>query len=139
MDKEETNDPQYRSCVWCGNWISKDTYLKRVERKRDYLDVCKDCLDVRKGQSVQRRNEKNWVHPELGRIYCAIWMKELNDDWLPIDDKGNVVMPGVRICGLKDCVNSNHVIPPKTMQVTDLELLLGMHELQQHNRKSKTR
>jgi len=139
MDKEEINDPQYRSCVWCGNWISKDTYLKRAERKRDYLDVCKDCLDVRKGQSVQRKNEKNWVHPELGRIYCAIWMKELNDDWLPIDDKGNLVMPGVRICGLKDCVNSNHVIPPKKPSVSDMDLILMSMEVRSKHKTTRTK
>ncbi len=33
MDNEEKDDSRYCACVWCGNWISKDAYFKRVERK----------------------------------------------------------------------------------------------------------
>jgi hypothetical protein len=139
MDNEEIKIEEYFACVWCGNCISKDAYYKRKERKLPDLDVCKDCRDVRKAAVMNSRKKKRIDHPELGIIFCAIWDGELNDDWLPIDDEGKLFLPGQRICGLKDCVNTAHVISPKVMQVSDLELILGMHEMQQHNRKNKTR
>lgn len=139
MDKQNTNDAQYCSCVWCGNWISKDTYAKRKERKLGDADVCKDCRDIRKAEAPRKDKTRRTEHPELGVIWCYLWSGELNDDWMPIDDKGKLYMPGIRICGFKDCVASQHVIPPKVPTVSDIELILGMHEMQQHNRRSKTR
>lgn len=109
MDKQDRSDVEYCACVWCGNWISKDTYQKRLGRKLDDPNVCKDCRDTRKSVSLAKRYEKNWFHPTLGRIYCYLWSDELDEDWQPIDDEGNLYLPGVRICGLKDCVNSNHI------------------------------
>ena len=44
------------------------------------------------------------------RIYCLLWLHELDDDWNPIDESGVLVRPGKRICGLKDCVKKSHVI-----------------------------
>lgn len=139
MDIETKNDAEYCVCVWCGNWISKFAYVKRVERHLPDADVCKDCRDIRKAEKLSSRINKRTVHPELGVLYCVIWKYELNDDWLPIDDEGNLFMPGVRICGFKDCVNSEHVIAPKVPTVSDIDLILGMHEMQQYNRKMRTR
>lgn len=139
MDKLDTNDYEYCPCVWCGNWISKNVYYKRKERKLADADVCKDCRDIRKAESIKSRKDKKWEHPTLGVIYCQIWDGDLNEDWLPIDDEGALFKPGLRICGLKDCVNGNHVISPAVPTVSDIELILGMHEMQQHNRRSKTR
>ena len=139
MDKLEINEAQYCSCIWCGQWITKDAFLKRVERKRDDPNVCKDCTDVRRSNGLQKFKSKRTDHPELGVIWCYIWNGELNDDWYPIDDNGKLYMPGLRICGFKDCVSSQHVIAPKVATVSDIDLILGMHELQQHNRRNKTR
>jgi hypothetical protein len=55
------------------------------------------------------------------------------------DDEGKLFMPGHRICDLKDCVNSNHVIAPAVATVSHIDLILGMHELQQHNRRANSR
>jgi hypothetical protein len=139
MDNEETNDSKYCACVWCGNWISKDAYLKRVERKRDDPNVCKDCTDVRKSNGLQKYKSKRTDHPELGVIWCYIWSGELNDDWLPIDDNGRLYMPGVRICGFKDCVAEQHVISPKVAKVRDIDLILMSMEVRSKHRKTKTR
>jgi hypothetical protein len=139
MDKEEINPEEQHVCVWCGNWISKATYAKRKERQLPDLDVCKDCRDVRKAEVLNTRKKKRMDHPDLGIIFCAIWDGDLNEDWLPIDDEGKLFLPGLRICGLKDCVNTTHIIKPKVLQVTDHELILGMHEMQQHNRRNKVR
>lgn len=136
MDNENKNDAEYCACVWCGNWISKDTYLKRVERKRDYVDVCRDCLDVRKGESSgQSQKRVRREHSTLGTIRCIAYQGELNEDWMPIDDEGNLFMPGFRICGAKDCVNTNHIIPPKKPTVSDIDLILMSMEVRSKHRK----
>jgi hypothetical protein len=38
---------------------------------------------------------------------------------------------------LKDCVKVAHVIPAPVKTVSDTEMILMMHELQQHNRRTK--
>jgi hypothetical protein len=113
--------------------------MKRVERQRDYVDVCKDCLDVRKGDLLMTNKKVGRNHKTLGRIFCRPYEGELNEDWLPIDDEGKLFMPGHRICGAKDCVNSKHIIPPKALQVTDRELILMSMEVRAKHRKAKTR
>jgi hypothetical protein len=134
MDKEDRNDYQYCQCVWCGNWITKHTYAKRLERKLD-PDVCKDCRDVRKSAGLEKYRRVITQHPELGAMRCSIWYGELNDDWLPIDDDGKLFMPGIRICGMKDCINSEHVIPPKKPQVSDVDLILMSMEVRKKHKK----
>ena len=139
MDREDRSDSQYWSCVWCGQWISKDTYMKRVERKRDYVDVCRDCLDIRKGDLLAKKGNVKRTHPVLGVIDCRPYKGELNEDWMPIDDDGKLFMPGHRICGAKDCVSSKHVIPPKKPQVSDMDLILMSVEVRAKHRKAKSR
>jgi len=111
MDNEDKNDLQYCSCVWCGQWITKNSCMKRVGRQLPDPNVCKDCRDVRKAASLSLRIDKRTVHPTLGVLWCVIWKQELNEDWHPIDDEGELFMPGQRICGYKDCVAVTHVVP----------------------------
>ena len=73
MDKQEIDEAQYCSCIWCGQWITKDAYLKRVERKRDDPNVCKDCTDIRRFNGLQKYKNKRTDHPELGVLWCYIW------------------------------------------------------------------
>jgi hypothetical protein len=41
---------------------------------------------------------------------CLPWHGSFDVDLVtPIDEDGNEVMPGLRSCGKRDCVNSNHV------------------------------
>lgn len=136
MDREDRSDSEYCSCVWCGQWISKDTFMKRVERKRDYVDVCRDCLDIRKGDVLINKDIVKRKHPTLGAIQCKPYKGELNEDWLPIDDEGKLFMPGHRICGAKDCVNIKHIIPPKTATVSDIDLILMSMEVRSKHRKT---
>jgi hypothetical protein len=139
MDNEDKDDSKYCSCIWCGQWISKDAYHKRVERKRNDPNVCKDCTDVRKSNGLQKYKSKRTDHPELGVIFCYIWAGELNDDWLPIDDNGKLYMPGVRICGYKDCVALQHVIAPKKPEVSDIDLILMSMEVRSKHKTTRTK
>jgi hypothetical protein len=113
--------------------------MKRVERKRDYVDVCRDCLDIRKGDLLAKKGNVKRTHPVLGVIDCRPYKGELNEDWMPIDDDGKLFMPGHRICGAKDCVSSKHVIPPKKPQVSDMDLILMSVEVRAKHRKAKSR
>lgn len=40
---------------------------------------------------------------------CTPYPGELNEDWLPITETGELYMPGIRSCNHKDCVNPDHV------------------------------
>lgn len=115
MENDDNNDYEYCACVWCGNWITKFAYTKRVSRQLPDADVCKDCRDVRKSAILSERINKRTVHPTLGLLWCVIWKAELNEDWHPIDDEGELFMPGQRICGYKDCVAVTHVVPAKVL------------------------
>ena len=138
MDRQDFSDSEYCQCVWCGHWITKDAFQKRIERKRDDPNVCKDCRDVRRSAGLAKYKKVSSKHPELGSINCYIWDGELNDDWCPIDSDGKLFMPGVRICGFKDCISGQHVIPPKKPQVSDVELILMSMEVRAKHR-SKAR
>jgi hypothetical protein len=109
MDNQDKNDYQYCSCVWCGQWITRFAFEKRKSRQLADADVCKDCRDTRKGEGLALRKRFRNEHATLGLLWCIAWNGELNEDWLPIDDEGELFMPGLRICDLKDCVNSNHI------------------------------
>ena len=129
------NDYQYCSCAWCGQWISKHTYMKRKERKLPDMDVCKDCRDTRKAEPARADKTRRTEHPELGVIYCYLWDGDLNDDWLPIDDKGRLYMPGERVCGFKDCVASQHVIETSAKVSGKIKVESALaKELTPHNR-----
>ena len=46
---------------------------------------------------------------QYGKLRCLPWSGEF-DDWdNPVDGFG-FVLPGVRICGHKDCVNPKHIL-----------------------------
>ena len=137
-DKELNLEQEFLPCGWCGQTISRAAYQKRKDRGLTDLDVCKDCRDVATYRDTERKI-KTWKHPKLGVISCLIYAGELNDDWLPIDDEGELFKPGERICGLKDCVFSKHVIPPKVLTVSDIDLIIGLHEMQQHNKRARAR
>lgn len=140
MIETDRPDWQFCACVWCGQWISKDAFRKRTVRKLGQADTCKDCRDTRKEFSIANtRQQKNWKHPQLGHITCYIWLDELNDDWLPVDDEGNLFMPGQRICGLKDCVNSKHVVAPKQLTVSDIDLILSSMEVRAKHKTKRTK
>ena len=116
-------------CIQCGQTIPTTTWEKRKSRKRVDWNQCKDCRAVANPR-VSR------VHPILGRIECKAYMGEVNDFWQPVDLNGDLFMPGERICGASDCVNRNHVVAPKPKQITDLELLLSLVEVQDYQRRS---
>ncbi len=39
-------------------------------------------------------------------VYQTYWM---NDNLDPVDESGALVLPGLRTCGHRDCVNPKHV------------------------------
>jgi len=136
-DKAENPEHVFMPCSRCGQTISLMSIIKRKERNRPDLDVCKDCRDVATYQETERRKVKKWRHPVLGMIDCVIFEGELNDDWLPVDDEGQLFRPGTRICGLKDCVKTMHVIPPEVKTISETDRIIGLHEIQQYNKRAR--
>lgn len=103
-------------CVWCAQPIPKNIYEKRIAREDPQADACKDCKDVASYEDVEIRKARRWVHPVLGWIQCTVFLGELNDDWNPVDEDGQLFRPGQRICGLKDCVNLTHIVEPQKVK-----------------------
>jgi len=121
-------------CTRCGQSQSFEQVYKRKLRNAVNAEWCRDCRDDR----TEIRRDYKWVHPVLGRISCWLWIFELNDDWNPIDENGELYRPGKRLCGLKDCVRQTHIIIPDK-PATDQKLLLAMIEMQDYNKRARTK
>lgn len=122
----------YIFCEQCGQIISYEAWTRRKHRGRDDWKQCNDC------RAVPIRNIM-WNHPSLGRIYCHPHNGEVDANWNPINALGDLFRPGERICGYKDCVNIKHIIAPKPATVSEDELFWTLVEVQNTNRKRRTR
>lgn len=47
---------------------------------------------------------------QYGKLRCIPHNGELDALLRPIDDQGNLVFVGVRVCGHTDCVNPKHIV-----------------------------
>jgi hypothetical protein len=47
---------------------------------------------------------------QYGKLRCIPHKGALNNDLDPIDEIGMLVLPGIRVCGHKDCVNVAHIV-----------------------------
>jgi hypothetical protein len=130
MSKDvDQRDSGYIFCRQCGIIISYEVWYKRKIRNRDNWDHCRDCI------ATPRKIEVTF-HPSLGRIECVPYVGEVNELWQPINAVGDLYLPGERICGHKDCVNKNHIRQPEPKTVSDLDLLLGMIEIDDFHKKA---
>jgi len=131
MSKDlEQRESGYIFCNQCGIIIPYLVWYKRKSRNQASWDHCKDCI------ATPRKVEVS-IHPSLGRIECIPYVGEVNESWQPINAVGDLYLPGERICGHKDCVNRNHILKPEPKTVSDLDLLLGLAEIQDFNRKAR--
>jgi hypothetical protein len=84
-------------CQRCG--ITDDSTATARYFFRTKLKLCSSCRAVPR---FQVKTAAGWCRP---------WKGETDDNWNPIDNNGNLVMPGIRSCGYKDCMHEDHVIP----------------------------
>lgn len=47
---------------------------------------------------------------QYGKLRCIPHDGALNDDLQPLDEFGELLLPGKRVCGHADCVNDSHVV-----------------------------
>lgn len=47
---------------------------------------------------------------QYGKLRCIPHKGALDSELNPIDNLGQLVVPGVRVCGHRDCVNDAHVV-----------------------------
>jgi hypothetical protein len=130
---KDNPEHEFKPCCWCAIPVSVNLITKRKERKAVDPEACRDCRDNR----IDIQRDKKWTHKTLGVIVCNPWPFELDEQWRPITDDGDLYRPGERICGLKDCVRLVHVIPAPVKTVSDTDMILMMHEMQQHNKRAK--
>ena len=69
-----------------------------ASKKFDKDLLCKSC----------RQGKQKVI--QYGLLRCEPYTGKVNDDLQPIDEQGNLYMPGNRICGHLDCVNPKHVV-----------------------------
>jgi len=68
-----------------------------ASKKNDKDLLCRSC----------RQGKQKVI--QYGDLRCEPHLGKVNDDLDPLDDNGELFMPGVRLCGHRDCVNSKHV------------------------------
>ncbi|NBR24219.1 MAG: hypothetical protein EBU08_10690 [Micrococcales bacterium] len=146
------------ACIRCGQSIPVSTWVKRLARKTENWDTCKDCLSVNPITHIQ------YKHPTLGYIFCYPHQGEVDDLFRPLDEAGNLFRPGERVCGHKeldeagnlfrpgervcghkDCINVKHIKSPvapvatptrkRRTVVDDDELFWALIEAQKYDRK----
>lgn len=83
---------EFIDCYKCGKTFA-------VNRKRRKLRMhCESCR-VNKASTIQQ-----------GDLKCLPWHGHFASDMLtPVDENGEPVLPGERICGNVDCVSPSHV------------------------------
>jgi len=83
---------EFVTCAKCGS-----TFL--VNRKRKKLRMfCESCR-VRRASTIQN-----------GDLKCLPWHGKFDTDMVtPVNENGEPVLPGNRICGNADCVSPSHV------------------------------
>lgn len=75
-------------CVRCG-------IIWEVNSTRKNNDTCQSCR-ARKQQKIAD---------------CLPWHGGFAEDLVtPVDEDGNEVLPGIRSCGNRDCVNGSHIV-----------------------------
>jgi hypothetical protein len=125
---ESTDETNYIFCDNCGQIIPYSTWAKRKKRAKANWRECLDCTSKPVRAII-------WNHPVLGKLYCHPYDGELNELWQPINAVGDLYRPGERICGYKDCVNSNHIKPFEKKTISDQDLFWGLVEAQAINKK----
>ena len=85
------------NCERCGMNVS-EAAIERRKARGTYDGKCADC---RNGRATELKYN--------GQV-CRPWRGEVDEDFNPIDHKLRLYLPGVRICGHKDCVNKEHII-----------------------------
>jgi len=119
-------------CDRCGQIIPKSTWEKAKSRNKPDWDHCQDCKATPKQRLVVN-------HPILGKIECIPYTGELDELWRPINAVGDLYKPGERLCGHKDCINSNHIITSPKPVVSDLDMILMSNEIRQQDKRARTR
>jgi hypothetical protein len=128
MDKRHNSRLNDIICITCGQTVAENIWAKRKARGRADWDHCVDC-------TAKPLSKMTVHHPALGQIQCYPHKGEVNDLWQPLDDSGQLYRPGVRLCGFKDCVNSNHIAKASVDSLTELDLMLLSVEFNARRRK----
>jgi hypothetical protein len=100
-----------------------------VERRKARGTYDGKCSDCRNGMANEIKYD--------GKV-CRPWRGEVDEHFNPIDRNLKLYLPGVRVCGHKDCVNKDHIIKaPSNLELerNDISYRTGrLAELQDYMR-----
>ena len=103
------NEPEFAytdsPCPMCGFLLTANLLSKRRERG-NMLDMkCRPCF------RMTSNNHERRVKSRTTGLICHPWMGDMDyDQMVCLNDEGQPVYLGERICGHADCVNEDHVI-----------------------------
>lgn len=114
------------NCQRCGMVVRAET-IERRKARGIFDNLCSDC-----------RNGKSY-EINYGELICRPWRGEVDEDLNPIDHTTQPFLPGQRVCGHRDCVNKDHIIPsaptPLELERNDISYRTGrLSELQDYMR-----
>ena len=96
-------------CLRCGAEDTNGKLAKRVERNTSQL-----CSSCRARPSARINSTMGKCIPHKGEF-------DLNTNQ-PLDENGNLFMPGTRLCGNADCCEPDHIERAYTPEVFSLEM-----------------
>jgi len=82
-------------CNRCGIQIS-ESVIERRRARGNMSTTCHDCTAT-KSQRIKYNGE-----------YCEPHQGAFTDEDEPLDEYGNLIMPGTRVCNHRDCVRVSH-------------------------------
>jgi hypothetical protein len=85
------------NCNRCGIEVSEQA-VERRKARGTYDGKCSDCR-AKPTYEIKYDGDK-----------CRPWSGRVDEDFNPVDQKLRLYLPGVRVCGHKDCVNKEHII-----------------------------
>jgi hypothetical protein len=96
------------NCNRCGILIA-ESVIERRRARGNMSTTCQDCT-AKKTKRIKYNGD-----------YCEPHHGAFTDDDEPLDDYGNRILPGPRVCNHKDCVRPSHC-PRQTPLPLELEL-----------------
>lgn len=121
--RQKENLQEFFACSHCGaNALSREAIQKRQSRG-SARRICLDCSAAKKATLA------------YGDLICKPWGGDFDLDTLtPLKD-GRPFMPGQRICGHKDCIESSHILGQPNDELK--RLIAEQHDISYRTRRKK--
>lgn len=93
-------------------WFCRRCGLKHTSGKPHASGECESCRDAENVPEPKKNRRYKAVASRVPGLKskCNVWLGDYDDDENPITPEGDLVMPGGRVCGHRDCIAPSHLI-----------------------------